>query len=331
VRGVRAKAAARVDLAGGSLDLWPIGAIIPNASTVNLALSLFARVECTRDEGGPLRLESEPLAVSYRWRPGDPPGALPLVERLCEAFSLASGWRIRTSSDVPPGSGLGGSSALCVALALAFQEITGCRRSHGEIVALCRDLEASNLRIPTGVQDFWPALRGGLLSIRYVPGGDVVEEIPARLEEVGRRLVVAYTGRSRLSAGTNWLLLRRFVDGDEDAGRRLRGIASVASRMREALGRGDLARCGPLLDEEMDLRRGLAEGLETPEMADLIERARGAGAEGAKACGAGGGGCLAFWVSPEARLEVERALRAAGAQVLNARPEALGNAVEVEP
>ena len=331
MKAVRAQAAARVDLAGGSLDLWPIGAIIPKASTVNLALSLFARVECTPLAEDVLCLESEPLGVAYTWRPGRPPGALPLVEKLCEAYALTGGWKVRTSSDVPPGSGLGGSSALAVALALAFQAITGQGRSDAEVVALCRDVEASNLRIPTGVQDFWPALKGGLLSIRYAWGTEVVERIAAPIEEVGRRLVVAYTGQSRVSAGTNWLLLRRFIEGEEEAGRRLQGIASVAARLREALERGDFEGCGPLLDEEMDLRRGLAEGLETPEMAALIRRAKSAGATGAKACGAGGGGCLAFWVSPDARLEVERVLHAAGARVLNARPEAVGSAVEVEP
>jgi D-glycero-alpha-D-manno-heptose-7-phosphate kinase len=331
MKRVLVRAAARVDLAGGSLDLWPIGQIVAGASTVNVAISLAASVECRPTDGSGVKLSSRDLLASYQWHPGDPPGTLALVERLCELYSVTGGWEIQSWSDVPPGSGLGGSSAMAVAVALALGAITGNRRTHSEVAALCRDAEAAHLRIPTGVQDYWPALRGGVLRIEYRPGWDRVENLKLPLKTIASRLVVAYSGVSRLSADTNWSLCKRFLDGDPDVKGRLEGIADVARRMKAALEEGDWDGCGHLLSEEWHHRRGLAAGISTPSMENLMDRAAQAGALGGKACGAGGGGCLAFWVREGARLEVERALEREGARVLPAHPVPRGHVLEVEP
>ncbi len=330
MRSVKASAAARVDLAGGSLDLWPIGQIVPGAMTVNVAVSLAATAEC-RATGEPgVALASKDLMAAYTWRPGQASGPLALAERLCEAFGVVSGWAISTRSDVPPGSGLGGSSAVGMALALSLKAISGRDMNDAELVNLCRDLEASHLRIPTGVQDFWPALRGGLISIRYEAGGERVEAIRTSLKALAARMVVAYSEHSRLSAGTNWALYKRFMDDEPSACRGLEGIAMAASAMRDALEAGDLDRAGTLLNEEWGHRRTLAEGVSTPRVESLMAAARGAGAIGGKACGAGGGGCLAFLVREGTRLRVERALEEEGARVLPAHPVERGHVVEVE-
>lgn len=330
LKKVTVRAATRVDLAGGSLDLWPVGQLIPRATTVNVAISLAANAEClpTGEEG--IQLASRDLLKAYTWRAGDSPGPLAMLERLCTAFGVTDGWRLQAWSDVPPGSGLGGSSAMSVAVATALARVTGNEMGASALVALCRDLEAANLGIPTGVQDFWPAVRGGVLCIHYEPGGERVEPLAVPLKDLASRLVVAYTGESRLSARTNWALLKRFLDGDLDVRARLEGVASVALRLRELLEAGDLDACGPLIEEEWSFRRGLAEGLSTPSMESLMAVARDAGALGGKACGAGGGGCLAFWVSKGTRLAVEHALEREGARLLLAHPVSQGHVVEVE-
>jgi len=213
MKRVRVRAASRVDLAGGSLDLWPIGLLVPGACTVNVAISLAVTVECTPTSRPGIEFASKDLLKAYTWRSGEPPGGLPLLEKICQACGVTEGWRVQTSSEVPPGSGLGGSSTLAAALVLALDAATGRQRTPQEAVGLCRDVEAANLGIPTGVQDFWPAMRGGVLCITYLPGGERVESLPLNLKEVASRLVVAYTGVSRLSARTNWELTRRFLDG----------------------------------------------------------------------------------------------------------------------
>ncbi len=327
---VRTSAAARVDLAGGSLDLWPIGPMIPGATTVNCAVSLAATVECRSVGGEGLSLASADLGAAYSWRPGQPPGPLALAERLCEAFGVTDGWSIAMMSGVPPGSGLGGSSAMSIALGLALRTLSGRSVDDAGLVALCRDLEAVQLGIPTGVQDFWPALRGGLLCIRYLPGGERVEALDVPLKALASRLVVAYSGHSRISGATNWALYKRFLDGEEGARRGLEGIASVARSLEARLREGDLDAAGELLDEEWRHRRSLAEGISTPATEALMAAARRAGALGGKACGAGGGGCLAFLVREGTRLDVEAALEREGARVLAAHPVERGHLVEVE-
>ncbi len=327
---ITVRAAARVDLAGGSLDLWPVGQIIPGALTINVAISLAATVECSPDGEEGVGLASRDLMASYRWHPGDPPGPLALMERLCAIFGVTRGWRIRSSSGVPPGSGLGGSSALSASLALALREATGKVVGDAELVATCRDAEAGHLRIPTGVQDFWPAVMGGVLAIHHEPGGERVEPLSVSLRALAARLVVVYSGHSRLSADTNWSLMKRFLDGDEEVARRLEGIAGVAREMRAALLAGDFDGVGLLMRREWDLRRGLAEGIETPAVGAMIECGRKAGAIGGKVCGAGGGGCLAFMTPEGARLEVEEALEREGARLLTAYPVEKGHTVEVD-
>ncbi len=331
MKAVTVTAPARVDLAGGSLDLWPLGLLVEGALTVNVAVGLRARASLKREGREGVGLRSRDLDESYRWRRGRPRGRLALLERYVEALGLEEGWSLETASDVPPGSGLGGSSALSVAVAAALEAASGRRFDPAALVALCRDVEAAHLRIPTGVQDFWPALHGGALAIHYSPGRERVERLCVDLAALGRRLVVAYSGRSRLSARTNWALVKRFLDGEPETVRRLEDIAGAARAVRQALLQSDFDEAGRLLNEEWGARRGLAEGVETEEVRGLLEAGRKAGALGGKACGAGGGGCLAFLVPEGARWEVEQALSAAGARVLPAAPSEDGLSVEVVP
>jgi len=330
IRRIVAKASSRVDLAGGSLDLWPIGLIVGASSTVNVAISLAATVELTHSGEPGLRLVSEELRADYLWRPGSPPGPLPLVERLCSAYGVTGGWRVEIRSDVPPGSGLGGSSAISLALLLALNATSGRRIEDDAAVAFCRDIEAANLRIPTGVQDFWPALRGGVLCIRYEPGGDVVEKLPVSMKALGSLLLVVYSGQSRLSASTNWNLMKSLLDGDTDTFRHLKGIADVTAQVKKCLEAGNVEGVGPLMDEEWKHRRQLANGISTAVIEGMLSRAREAGALGGKACGAGGGGSLAFIVPKGARLKVEQALECEGARILTAHPVERGHSLKVE-
>lgn len=327
---VISRAPARVDLAGGSLDLWPVGLITGGAITVNVALSLRAEVTCTRREG-PVLLASGDLDASYEWAPGADRGALPLLERFCEHFGVVKGWEIRTVSGSPPGAGLGGSSALSVALAGALGAIAGSALEDQAVVALCRDLEAVQLGIPTGVQDFWPAIRGGALSIRYEPGQDGIEPLDVNLDGLDARMVVAYSGRSRLSSGTNWEMVKRFLDGDEKTRGAMLGVAAAARAVRESLLNGDLDAMARAVAEEWSHRQRLAPGVATDETRGLEEVALKAGAVACKACGAGGGGCMVFFAAEGRKETLAKGLSAAGAQVLEAHPTRLGRVVEVIP
>ncbi|HMB53778.1 MAG TPA: hypothetical protein VKU40_10695 [Thermoanaerobaculia bacterium] len=321
---VRARAWCRVDLAGGTLDIWPLGILHPGAATVNLAIDVAVEVTVETsedndfvvvpDDSSAVRAETASRLAQH------PDGAL--VGTVLHALRVPP-VRVTLASDSPRGGGLGASSAMAVALVAAVEEHLGRPASSPEQrVALARDLEAQLMELPTGVQDHWPGLLGGALVLRHGAGGTTVEQPEVDLEALGRCLVVAYTGVSHFSAGQNWQVVRRRLDGEEEAYKLFAGIAGVASRAAEALAEGDLERLGRLVGDEWLLRRRLADGVSVPAIDQLLTAARGAGAWGGKACGAGGGGCVAVLCPPERRDEVAAAVEAAGGRLLAATPAA---------
>lgn len=325
---VRARAWCRVDLAGGTLDIWPLGLLHPGARTVNVAVDLAVTVECVRRSAGYRVVQGEEVHEAERAAGLLEDAGSSLVGRAAEALDLPP-FEARLESASPRGGGLGASSAMVVALLAAAEELFGRSRSApGHLAALGRDLEARMMGLPTGVQDHYAALLGGLLEIRYGLGGEVVRRIPLDAAPFGASLVLAYTGQSHFSAGQNWQVVRRRLDGEEEAVALFQGIADAARELTAALERGDLEAAGGLMAQEWSFRRRLAEGVSTPGIEALLEGATRAGAWGGKACGAGGGGCIALLCPPERRAEVRAALAASGAVPLDAAPVTEGLTVE---
>lgn len=325
---VVARAPCRVDLAGGTLDIWPLGLLHPGARTVNVAGSVVATAELERRERG-YRVELGEEAVE-----ADSPATLARHPAAALVAAVAGGLELppfaaRLASGSPQGAGLGGSSALAVALIAGAEELFGRPASSAERrAAVARDLEARMMSLPTGVQDHYPALLGGALEILQRPGGEVVRALAVDLDRLAGSLVVAYTGRSHFSAGQNWQVVRRRLDGEAEVSELFAGISETAARLSGALEAGDLAETGRLMGVEWSLRRRLAPGVSTPEIEGLLEAAGAAGAWGGKACGAGGGGSIALLVPLERRAAVEQALESGGARLLAARPTAKGLEVE---
>lgn len=318
---IRARAPTRIDLAGGTLDIWPLYLFHSGALTVNCAISRYACCEVearpgrtielvSRDTGRGERFASlEALAETSRYR-------LPLLAHLVRHFRPQGGVRLVTDSQAPAGAGIGGSSALAVAICAALDRLTG--RGLGRLgwVRASRDVEAVVIGAPTGTQDHYPAAFGGVGALHLEVGGEWREPLatdPALLE---RRLVLCYTGKPRQSAINNWRVFVAHMNGDRRVRRNLAAIAEIAAAMRDALIREDWREAGRRLGEEWAFRRRNLPGISTPRIDRILASARRQGALGGKVCGAGGGGCLALLVEPEARARVEAAARAAGAQLL---------------
>ena len=123
-----------------------------------------------------------------------------------------------------------------------------------------RDLEARLMSLPTGMQDRYPALLGGSLEILQSPGGERVRRLDVDLERLGDSLLVVYSGASHFSAGNNWQVVRRRLDGEAEVTELLQGIAAAAADLSPALESGDLPRVGELMSREWSFRRRLAEG-----------------------------------------------------------------------
>ena len=330
-RTIRASAPARVDLAGGTLDIWPLYLLVERAVTVNVAIRHRARAE-VRSSGSPdhlVRAADIGREVRIAARHGGGPfpagfGELPLHEAVLRQTAPRGGLTVLTSSDVPAGSGLGGSSSLAVSLLAAILTHEGSGYSLEGLAALARDIEARVIEAPTGTQDHLAALFGGVAAIHYEAGPEVREPISIPPADLEARGVLAYLGASRASARANWDMIRRALDNEPATRRGFSAIADIARRMREALLRSDFEACGKLLGEEWEERRGLSPQVATPETEKALSAARRAGAAGGKICGAGGGGSLFVMGPPDAKAAITESLRGLGCRILDFQVDPLG-------
>lgn len=333
-RIVEASAPTRVDLAGGTLDLWPLYLYHPGAVTVNVAID--RRAWC-RVESGIDGVELESKDTVQKVKAGSVAeaiagGQLTLAGHVLAAMGVETGLRVVTQSRVPAGSGLGGSSALAVAVAAAVARVIGRDLTPDEIWPLTRDAEARAIAVPTGIQDYFPPLLGGPLCLHLEPARVRVERLavdPARIEE---SLLLVDAGATRFSGINNWDVFRGQIEGDERVRGALAGIARVAVGVREALLAGRFEDLIGLMSEEWDARQRLAPGWTTPEIDRIAEVVRQAGGA-AKVCGAGGGGVVAVWAPPGERGPGRReavltAARQAGLRLFPARVDLRGLEVE---
>lgn len=319
-----ARAPTRIDLAGGTLDIWPICLLEPGAVTVNLAIDRLATARARPRTDGAFVFTSVDRRVESRH--ADLAALrtetqLPLHREVALALAPEGGLELATESGVPPGSGLGGSSALFVAAARATMSATARDADEATLLRLVADMEARVIRVPTGTQDYVSAIHGGLSAIRFPPGGPQRDGIPADLDALAARIVLVYTGVPHDSAFNNWKLTKAYLDGDADVQAGFRAIAEAARILRGALLVNDLETAGDAVKADWEARRKLAPGISTKEIDALGEVAADAGAQAMKACGAGGGGCVFFWCRDGSREAVASALRKSGADVLKFRPE----------
>ena len=168
--------------------------------------------------------------------------------------------------------------------------------------------------------------------IRQSVGPAGVKRTPLNVdtEALESRIVLVYTEQSRDSGINNWEVTKRRIDGDPAVTSLFDEIRDVALGMRQALETARWDDVARHVAREWDLRKRLAPGVTTARLDALIRRGRQAGADAAKVCGAGGGGCLVFLTPPERAGAVRGALTEAGARVLDCRIDTRGLEVRSE-
>jgi D-glycero-alpha-D-manno-heptose-7-phosphate kinase len=307
----------RIDLAGGTMDIWPLYLFHDRAQTINAAISLRAHCALLPRAGRGVALVSEDTGERVvAAGPDDLQlDRLPLVARLVRHFG-AHGLDVMTRSESPVGAGIGGSSAMAVAVTAALAAWTNHPIAGEALLTLAMNIEAQVLNVPAGVQDYRPALYGGVSAVELGVGGVHRVAIGVDPAELSRRVVVAYTGASRNSGINNWDVMKARIDGDASVIAAFDAIRDAAGGVRGALQAGDWPAVAQHLCEEWTARKRLAPGVTTPQLDTLLARAREAGALAGKVCGAGGGGCLLALVAPDRKSAVADALTAGGAAVL---------------
>jgi D-glycero-alpha-D-manno-heptose-7-phosphate kinase len=245
---------------------------------------------------------------------------LSLIAHFFEAHSLT----LTTTSQSPAGAGIAGSSALNVAVCAAFADWSRRHYEPEALLQIAMNVEAQTINVPTGLQDYRPALYGGVSALELEVDGIHRIGLDIDTAALEQRLVLCYTGEPRNSGTNNWEITKRHIDGDRHVFDCFERIRDTAAAMRHALVKGDWDAVGTCIAEEWDNRKRLAPGVTTPAIDGLIARARAAGATAAKVCGAGGGGCLFCYGPPDRRGEIAAALAAGGARLLDYRIESHG-------
>lgn len=318
---IAVQAPCRADLAGGTLDLWPLYLFHPGALTLNFALNILTTCRVTPLRGKTIHLRSldtkrEESFASFAALCKAKHYRLPLAAKLLKFFAPKEGVLIETDSESPAGAGISGSSALMIATTAALARFTGRNLTLEQMRVIAQNIEAQIINVPTGCQDYYPALYGGVSALHLDADGIHREVVPVSVEELESRFVLAYTGVPRQSGINNWEVFKAHINGDRRVFRNFEKIGEIARAMHDALRHGDWEGVERLLREEWKLRRTNAPGISTPLIDKLIKEAWKHGGRAAKVCGAGGGGCVLFLVEKGAASRVATAIGESGGRVL---------------
>ena len=242
---------------------------------VAIELRATATVAATSDTT-PFTPPADPLIHAAWLRAGKPPVAITLA------------------SDIPMGSGLGGSSAAGVAVAAALAALRGEELDPTALAELSRRTETETMGLAGGCQDHYAAAYGGALLLTC-GAATMVEQIPLHpqtIEQFEARAMIAYTGESRMSANTITAVMQLYRDDDAETCNALHKMADLATPMAHALRSGDIDRLGELLNDQWQAQRALHPTITTPLIDRIVTSVADAGALGTKALGASGGGCV---------------------------------------
>jgi D-glycero-alpha-D-manno-heptose-7-phosphate kinase len=319
---IESSAPTRVDLAGGTIDIPPLFLFHEGAATVNFGVSLLAKCRIETRDDSTIVLESIDRGVKFetsldkindlKYEP-----SLELLSKLVYFFKPTIGFNMITESEAPAGAGLAGSSTLNIACIGALNKLVGDRYTPDRFIPIAAALECQVIRVPTGYQDYYSAQYGGVACIHFAPDGMHREPLEIDTETLQRRIVVCYTGEPRNSGTNNWEITKRHIDGDAELFEIFDGIRDSSLALRDALLKNDWDAVGDILRDAHPHRKRLSPHITTPQMDKLIDKALANGAIAAKVCGAGGGGCIAFFCEDGRKTDVEAALAAeAGAEVL---------------
>jgi D-glycero-alpha-D-manno-heptose-7-phosphate kinase len=333
------RAPTRIDLAGGTVDLWPLYLFLKNPVTINLGISLYAEatIEFSDTPNASqkeiiLTSEDQNLEVNFSWQDLEktisiPPG-LELHYKLLRYFfeqtkmkgfpDLRNSFKLSTCAQSPAGAGLGGSSALSIALIGALG--TWAREAEtgnptpidpiqeGEnFIEIVRDVETTVIGVPAGLQDYYAAMYGGLQSLKWGFGRHQREWLPEPLiAELQDRLILAYSWQSRNSGINNWALFKGFIDKQGDIREKFEKITLATQSLENALRQKNWQDVGKAITEEWQVRKSLASEISTPQIDQVFSEIEKLGPLSGKVCGAGGGGCFFIYLPVDSSEERTR-------------------------
>ena len=319
---VHATAPLRISFVGGGTD-FPHYYEDHGGAVLSTTIDLHVRVTITPRADRQVTVRSLDLGHLVAYDLDDGPeydGVMDLAKAAIERIGVASGVDVDIRSDAPPGSGLGGSSALVVAMTAGLAALGSIEMTADELARVSYSIEREDLGISGGFQDQYATAFGGFNLIEF--GRDEVRVTPVRvadgtLEQLEAHLLLWYTGSVRRNVGIIDRQIALWREGREETRMGLKELHELAYVMRDAIEGGSRDDLGELLRAAFESKRRMNPSItEHTSIDEMLTLARGAGATGGKVCGAGGGGCLLLACHPAARPAVERELGRLGGRVV---------------
>ena len=320
---VRARVPLRLGLAGGGTDLSPYcdehgGAVL------NVTIDRYAYAFIEPSEDGQVHFIAPDVGLEECFAPSLEAIAgarlqlhAGVLRRMAREFcdGIVTPMRVTSFVDAPAGSGLGSSSALVVALVEAFRTYLGLPLGRYDVAHTAFEIERIELALAGGKQDQYAATFGGANFIEFLAENRVIVNplrVPtALLNELETSTVICFTGVSRESAKIIDDQTKRMTGPGKDLAN-LHQLKSDAIEMKLALLRGEIGHMAVVLNRSWEAKKRTAAGISTALIETLWEHGRAAGATGGKVSGAGGGGFMMFLVPPPRRMQLIKALNAAG-------------------
>lgn len=317
------KSPTRVDLAGGTLDFWPIYLMMDRPQTINVAINIFTHCRLKERADAKVVVHSIDLKKKKEFESlaafiADPDPDLDLIKAQAEFFNPSKGFEVETESESPIGGGLGGSSSLCISMIKAFSKWLDRKFDTYEMVTLAHNLEAKVLKKMTGTQDYFPAILGDINVIDYTSLGPQAKTLPLPIEIFQKKFLLVYTGKSHHSGINNWHVIQQYLDGNEQIQQAFAKLGKVSHKMVQAVTEKDFSKLPALFKDEFEARCELSHEFSSPEIEKLSILALKHHAV-AKICGAGGGGCVMIWCESENSQAVKLDCEKHGFKVLEAQ------------
>jgi D-glycero-alpha-D-manno-heptose-7-phosphate kinase len=322
---IRSKAPLRLGLAGGGTDVAPYSEIY-GGSILNATISMYAYASIEPRQDGKIILDSIDRKERYEFDKTDHlniDGNLDLIKgiynRVVRDFTKKPlSFVLTTYVDAPPGSGLGTSSTLVVAILGAFAEWLGLPLGDYDLAHLAYEIERIDLKMAGGKQDQYSATFGGVNFMEFSNRDKVIVN-PLRikekyLEELAHNLILYHTETSRISSTIIEQQSKNVTNKNEKTIEAMHKLKEQAILMKESILKGELEKIGELLDFGWKFKKNMATGISNPFIDEIYETAIKNGATGGKISGAGGGGFMFFYCPGNTRSMVVEALNKFGGQ-----------------
>jgi D-glycero-alpha-D-manno-heptose-7-phosphate kinase len=320
-----ANAPTRLDIAGGTIDMWPIWAILKKTTTINMALELPSIIEVTIPSSKDSYLLDNKAVDRDRFLNH-------IVEYYRANYDISEPISIGMTSLYPRKAGLAGSSSVIISLISCFDKYLGYNRSLPDVINFASNLEASFLKHPTGTQDYYPILYGGINAIHYNLEGTTHESIRLNgniYESLQDSILLIKENGEHNSANLNWELMKKFIDGEEKTINQLESISESSKITYDALMHDDIEGFYQGIAHDMHARILLGNQIVPETICQLANRIKNK-VNGIKICGAGGNACVALFCDKDKIKYIAKELRSDGLQVIKAPLREKGIVIDYE-